>query len=98
MTSGDEARRQNEGSRVARSEPLLFLLFICHVTMMSVNHQPHDFSSLPLHIDTTSTASKAPKNQFGFIDRVAMRAAEQMNVLGITLPLLIAPILALLRG
>jgi len=42
---------------------LLFLLFMCSDNMTSANHRSHDFSSLPLHIDTTSTASKAPKNQ-----------------------------------
>jgi len=40
MTPGDEARRQNEGVRAARSEPLLLLLFMCQVNMMPVNHRP----------------------------------------------------------
>jgi len=64
MAPSDEAQQQNEGSRVARPEPLLFLLFMCHVNITLANHQSHDFSSLPPHIDTTSGASKAPMSPF----------------------------------
>ena len=58
MAFGDEARQQNEWSRTARTALLLFLLFMCHVDTTSANDQPHDFSSLPPHIDTTSASSK----------------------------------------
>ncbi len=63
MVCGDEARRRNECSRVARTALLLFLLFRCPVDTMSANNQPHDFSSLPPHIDTESASSKEPKNR-----------------------------------
>jgi len=36
---------------------------MCHVDTTSANDQPHDFSSLPPHIDTTSASSKAPKSR-----------------------------------
>lgn len=52
----------NEWPRVARTDPLLFLLFMCRVAMTSAHHQSHNFPSLPPHIDTTSAVSKAPKN------------------------------------
>jgi len=64
MVFGDEARQQNEWSRVARITLLLFLLFMSPVNTTSANDQPHDFSSLPPYIDTTSASSKAPKSQF----------------------------------
>jgi len=63
MVFGDEARQQNEWSRVARITLLLFLLFMSPVNTTSANDQPHDFSSLPPYIDTTSASSKAPKSQ-----------------------------------
>jgi len=57
---------------------LLFLLFMCHVDTTSANDQPHDFSSLPPHIDTTSASSKAPKsltNEVSNVPRAAFSSA-----------------------
>jgi len=63
VVSTANARQGNERSRATKIESLPLLFFMQLVDTASANHHAHDFSSLPLYIDTKLVASKAPKSR-----------------------------------